>query len=138
MKDQKTEIREAIAAADDALGHLHGASAELNKAGNWGLVDMLGGGLFTTVIKHGYMGNAQEEIEQAKASLKRFAKELNDVDKNAGLDVEVGGFLGFADYFFDGIIADWLVQSKIDTAKGQVSDAIRQVEHIRYQLTRLK
>lgn len=44
--------------------------------------------------------------------------------------MEVGSFLSFADFFFDGFVADYLVQSKISDAKGQVSDAIRRVEQI--------
>jgi hypothetical protein len=42
----------------------------------------------------------------------------------------IGGFRTFADFFFDGIIADWLVQSKIQEARRQVEDAINQVEWI--------
>ena len=44
--------------------------------------------------------------------------------------IDIGGFLTFADFFFDGIIADWLVQSKIQEARRQVADAINQVEWI--------
>ena len=39
-------------------------------------------------------------------------------------------FLTFADFFFDGVIADYLVQSKIAEARAQVSDAIYQVERL--------
>lgn len=137
IKDRDTEIKEAIEAADNALGHLRGAAAELDRAGGWGIADMLGGSFISTAIKHGHMGNAQEEIEAAKVALRSFARDLRDVDEDVGLDVEVGGFLGFADYFFDGIVADWLVQSKIDAAKQQVADAIRQVEGVRDQLCQL-
>ena len=46
------------------------------------------------------------------------------------LHVEVEGFLKFADFFFDGIVADYLVQSKIENAKKQLNDAVYQVESI--------
>jgi len=36
------------------------------------------------------------------------------VDLN--LNVDISGFSVFADYFFDGLIADWVVQSKINQA----------------------
>ena len=39
--------------------------------------------------------------------------ELSDVDQLVGVDLNISDFLSFADYFFDGIIADWMVQSKI-------------------------
>ena len=44
--------------------------------------------------------------------------------------MEVGGFLSFADFFFDGLVADYLVQSKIATAREQVDDAITMVKNI--------
>lgn len=42
-------------------------------------------------------------------------------------EMEVGSFLSFADFFFDGFVADYLVQSKI-------SDAIYKVEQIMNEL----
>lgn len=134
---QRREIREAIAAADVALEHLESAADQLNRAGGWGIVDMLGGSIFTSLIKQGHISDAQDEVDEAKEALRAFARELRDMDASAGLNVEVGRFLGFADVFLDGIIADWLVQSKIDRAKQQVADAIRQVEFARGQLVRL-
>ena len=44
--------------------------------------------------------------------------------------MEVGGFLSFADFFFDGLVADYLVQSKIEDAKRQVADAINMISDI--------
>ena len=41
------EIREAIDAADNALDHLRSARRYLDSAGNWGLLDMFGGGLIS-------------------------------------------------------------------------------------------
>ena len=46
----------------------------------------------------------------------------------------MGDFLRFADFFFDGFIADWMVQSKIRKGQQQVRQAIRRVEDIRRQL----
>ena len=50
--------------------------------------------------------------------------------------VFVCGFLSFADFFFDGIVADYLVQSKIGEARRQVNEAINQVERILVELRR--
>lgn len=44
--------------------------------------------------------------------------------------MDVGGFLTFADFFFDGFLADIFVQSKIGDGKKQVQEAIRRVEDI--------
>ena len=47
----------------------------------------------------------------------------------------MGDFLSFADYFFDGFLADMMVQSRIREAQRQVNDAIYRVENI---LSRLR
>ena len=65
-KDRTTEIREAIDAADAALKHLGNAADMLDDAGRWGIVDMLGGGLITTLLKHRKISDAQDEIDEAK------------------------------------------------------------------------
>ena len=131
---QRKEICEAIDAADRALIYLDRASHSLNKAGNWGLVDLFGGGLLTTMFKHSHMNDAQRELEQARQAVRRFSRELQDVHQVINIDLNTGDFLSFADYFFDGFVADWMVQSRINDAKRQVADAIRQVERIRDRL----
>lgn len=137
-KDRATEIREAIDAADAALKHLGNAADMLDDAGRWGIVDMLGGGLITTLLKHRKISDAQDEIDEAKRALRIFVKELDDVDEATGLNVELGSGLQFADIFFDGMLADWIAQNKIDRAKQQVADAMRQVYAVRSQLERMR
>lgn len=120
-QDTLKEIREAITAANRALDSLENAQHELKGAKNWGLLDLFGGGMVTTMLKHGRMDKAQSQIEDAKYYLQVLKKELRDIDIPMNINVEVGSFLSFADLFFDGMVADWLVQSRIN-------DAIRQVD----------
>ena len=139
MEDQfNKEIQEAIQADNHALACLSQADAYLQSAKNWGLFDMLGGGALTTFFKHSKMDDARYEMERAKRALQGFRKELADVDQRLHLSLEIGDFLTFADYFFDGLIADWLVQSKIQDAKAQVENAIIQVRQIREDLLRYR
>ena len=126
------EIREAIDAADNALLHLRSARKYLDSASNWGLLDMFGGNLITGLVKHSKMGNAEREIDEARYALQRFSKELRDVSGYSS--IHINDFLTFADFFFDGFVADILVQSKISDGKRQCDDAIRQVEAIRREL----
>ena len=137
-KDRATEVREAIDAADAALKHLGNAADMLDDAGRWGIVDMIGGGLITTMLKHRKISDAQDEIDEAKRALRIFVKELDDVDEATGLNVELGSGLQFADIFFDGVLADWIAQNKIDRAKQQAADAMRQVYAVRSQLERMR
>jgi len=132
----RREMKEALDAGERALSSLRKAQEKLNSAGNWGLFDMFGGGLFSTIMKRSKMDDAQQLMEVAKTDLKRFQRELKDVNIPLDLRMEVGSFLSFADFFFDGFVADYLVQSKISEAKEQVSDAIIRVEQILNELKR--
>jgi hypothetical protein len=128
--DIEREKREAVDAGYRALQSLNDAKAELNRARNWGLLDLFGGGTITGLIKYSKMNNAQRYMEQARYDLSRFSKELNDVNMACNLNIDVGGFLSFADFFFDGVVADWLVQDRINEARRQVDDAIWMVQEI--------
>ena len=134
MKDQYTEIREAIGAADQTLFHLYEAQKCLKSAGNWGILDILGGDLISTFMKRKRMGNAEQELSQARYAVQNLARELQDVNDIASIHIETDDFLSFADYFFDGVIADWMVQSRIANAKRQVEQAIYKVETLKKRL----
>ena len=127
MKDQYLEINEAYAAGERALQSLYAAQDYLRSAGNWGIFDMLGGGFISTIAKRSKMRDANACMEQAQYDLQRFQQELRDVTAIPGLYLEMDDFLGFADYFFDGLLADLLVQSRIREAQEKVDTAIEQV-----------
>jgi hypothetical protein len=46
------------------------------------------------------------------------------------MSLDIGGFATFADYFFDGLIADWVVQSKIHNASSACSSVLSQVSSV--------
>ena len=129
---ERREKQEAIAAADDALYHLESAKKYLSSAGNWGLLDIIGGGTITGLVKHSKMGNAEREVQAAKYALQKFSKELRDVSGYSS--IHINDLLTLADFIFDGFLADVLVQSKISEAKRQCDDAIRRVKTIRGEL----
>ena len=136
MKDQRTEIREALQAADDALYYLNNAQRSLGSARNWGIADILGGGMFSTFMKHNHMENANYALSNARDALQRFASELRDVQDVDLNGIELNDFLSFADYFFDGALADWLMQSRINDSRRKVDEAISKVRSIKSELQR--
>ena len=136
MYDRNKEIREAITAGERALSSLQEADKMLRSAGNWGFVDILGGGLISGLLKHSRLRDANRCMEQAKRDLQIFQMELRDVVNLPDLRVELGDLLTFADFFFDGFLVDFLVQSQIRKAKDQVelaifnvSDALRKLRN---------
>lgn len=125
--DYEKERQEAIEAGENALYSLREAEVQLRKARNWGIYDIIGGGLFSSLIKHSKIDNARVCIERAKYDLQVFNRELRDVSYDLNLDI--GGFLEFFD-IMDSFFADLLVQSKIADAYRKVEDAIYRVEDI--------
>ena len=134
--DIEKEKREAIEAGRRALNSLQAAKENLNSAKNWGLVDMFGGGFFTTMLKHSRIDQAKRNMEQAKYDLRNFSRELNDVNMVCNLNIDTGDFLSFADYFFDGFVVDWVVQDRINNAKRQVEE--QKVSSINYSVCKGK
>jgi len=130
IEAMKIEMEQAIAAGERALHSLRAAQSRLESAGNWGLFDMLGGGMLASMIKRSKMGDASEYIEDARQDLRAFERELQDVSLTMDIGLDTEGFLAFADMFMDNFFADYLVQRQIAQAKKQVDHAIRQVESI--------
>lgn len=128
------EVREARAAGIRALNSLRKAQDYLNSARGWGILDMLGGGMISSLIKHSKLSDAQRCIDQAQYDLDAFRRELADVNLPFA---EIDGFLTFADFFFDGFLADLMVQSRINDAREKLEDACRRVEDVLRQLPKV-
>ena len=73
-------------------------------------------------------------MDRAKHDLRDFQQELHDVYDLPDMHIDMGDFMTFADYFFDGFIVDFMVQSKINEARQQVNNAISRVEGILRQI----
>lgn len=130
----RREVNEARQAGKLALQSLYRAREKLGSARNWGLLDLFGGGFFTDLMKHSKIRDASVYVEEARKNLLIFQRELQDVDALVNLRVEINSFLSFADFFFDGLVADYLVQRGIADAREQVEDAISRVEYLLRQL----
>lgn len=124
------EIQEAIQAGLAAQRALEEMSGDLSGAENWGIWDMVGGGIMATFAKHGCLDDAQDAAYEARRALSRFRTELADVSSEQVPDVELGDFAVFADYFFDGLFADLFVQSRIREAQEQVEAVTQRVERL--------
>ena len=128
--DHQKEIDEAIAAGERALSSLAAAEKSLASAKNWGLVDLLGGGMLTTFVKRSRMQEASRYLEEAREDLRSFASELSDVEMPDGSLLNGSDFLTFADYFFDGFVADFLVQSRIQDTRRKIEQTAVSVRKI--------
>ena len=130
MEQREREIREAREAGVRALESLEEAKDSLGSARGWGIFDLLGGGAISGFLKHSKIQNAKDCLNEAKRDLERFGRELSDVQDIQGLNLEIGDFLTFADFFFDGFLADVMVQSRIRETQREIDDAISRVKKL--------
>lgn len=130
LESQKKELQEAISAGNAALSTTQQVLSSLDSAEGWGTWDLFGGGLVADLAKHSHLDEAQGAIEQLQSQLRRFKTELADVTIQADMQVNVDGFLRFADYFFDGLFADWAVLDKINQSQSQVQNTKSQIESV--------
>lgn len=131
----RKEVIEAIDAADIALRCLNSAKGSLVSARNWGVYDMLGGGMFSTFIKRDKMTESQRHMDSAKYALRMLEKELKDVDSITDLNFDTDGFVYFADYFFDSLLVDWIVQGQINEARQKIDETISSIETVKHNLS---
>lgn len=139
LQAQMQEIREAISAGHRARGTADRILSELEDADDWNTWDMFGGGgIITHIAKHEHLDTAQELVSELQSNLRRFKTELTDIQINANMQVNIDGFLRFADYFFDGLFADWAVGDKISQSQESVSSTKGQINKILGKLDELE
>ena len=128
LEAQKREIKEAISAGYSARGTADRILAELEDADGWNTWDLIGGGgIITHMAKHSHLDSAQDLVQELQSKLRRFKTELADIQITANMQVNVDGFLRFADYFFDGLFADWAVGDRISQSQSSVSSTKSQI-----------
>lgn len=121
LENLKREINEAISAGQRAKNITTSILDSLTKAKDWSTYDVIAGdGIISHVVKHNHLNTAQGEVEQLQIALRRFRTELIDVKIDADMRVNIDGFLGFADFFFDNIFTDWSVRNRISNSVDEV------------------
>ena len=95
-----------------------------------GIVDILGGGFFASILKREKMKQANQSIQKAKRALIKFNDELDDIYDQDEYSIDVDDFLNTADWLFDNMMVDILVQQRIETSKKNIMAAIDKVKRI--------
>lgn len=127
-------LERALAAGTRALQSLDEAADQLDGARNWGLLDILGGGLLTSLVKRSRLDGASEAVERAQRDLEAFARELRDCSGVTGVDLRRNDMLELFDIVFDNSITDLFVQSRIEDARADVRRARARVQAILAEL----
>ena len=139
LEAQINEISDVINASTDIRVHLKGLYKDLSSAENWGTFDTLGGGFIATHIKHNHLDNAKSKISRIQVGIENLNREIKDVDEQftVSINLNIGDGLMFADYFFDGLIFDFIVQNKISSSIDAVKSLIRKINQLDQDFTSL-
>ena len=130
QQQQKRELKEAISAGLRALAIADSILSSLDSAEGWGTWDLVGGGMLSDLAKHSHLDEAQAKVQQLQNELYNFKTELADVAVQADMQLNIDGFLRFADYFFDGLFADWAVLDKINQSQSNMQHTRNQIEDV--------
>ncbi|WMJ86531.1 hypothetical protein [Anaerocolumna sp. MB42-C2] len=131
------EIQEAILAGKRVMEQIDSAESSLDSAEGWGTWDMFGGGLLTDMIKHSHIDDAKAAASRIQTLLNQFRTELADIKINSEIHIEIEGFAKFADFFLDGLISDWVIQSRINESLDSVRNVKDEVNNVLNKLEKL-
>lgn len=137
-EQMRRELREAVLAGNAAMTTAERILGEMDTAEDWGTWDLLGGGLVSDLVKHDHLDNAQGFVEELQMCLRKFRTELTDVSVQADLQVNIDGFLRFADFFFDDVFSSWDVLDNIRRSRAQVEKVRDQVQGILRKLKNMQ
>ena len=84
------------------------------------LLYSMGGGLLADTVKHSHLDEAQTQATALENALRRFRTELCDVQMTARFEMHISDWDRIADFWFDGRLADWNMQSRIHEAQDSV------------------
>ena len=134
LRNTEKEINEAKYAGDRVLAAVQDIERSLNSASGWGVADMISDSFLADLAKYGSMDEAKRKMQELQRLVQTYARELQDLNIHLNVNMDVGGGMRFADYFFDNIFTDVMTYNKIDRMKREIRDVHRQVVHYNHIL----
>ena len=128
------EIKKSLAIISETLPLVDEAERKFRNARGWGIVDILGGGFFTDLIKHSQLSSASDIMGQINILLQQLQRELSDISFPADYRMNDATFATLADFLFDGILADAYMQSKIISSLNQIRELKNRLMYLQNRL----
>lgn len=125
------EVNGAMNTLNRLIPLVEDAERQFKGARNWGFLDLLGGETLTDIIKHYKLHKAKNIMDEVDYLLHQLSQQLGGIDMPAEYRMELGGFSTFADFLFDGVLADAYMFSKI-------MSSLDQVQKLKFKLYTLK
>lgn len=130
----RKEINDALVIVNQILPLLNDAKSQFRSARNWGFLDVLGGGFIVDLVKHSKLGNAANIMNRINYLLMDLQRELKDIRIPTDYSMNTATFATFADFVFDGALADIYMQSKIMSSLSQVEELERRLLELKNRL----
>lgn len=137
MTNNLKEINDVQIIINQILPLIDEAENKFRSARNWGFFDILGGGFITDLIKHSKLGAASDIMNRINYLLHDLQRELKEVVIPIDFSMNTVSFSTFADFVFDGILADVYMQSKIMTSMEQIRELRSRLLILKDKLTEL-
>ncbi len=131
---QRKELVEAELAAGSASASLADVLGKLGAASTLGVLDLIGGGMMISMLKHGRIGAAQSRLSIAQGRLRALARELEDLRLDPIAEIDLEPLTRFVDVFIDNVFTDWAVQSRIQRSTEQVREVKHRVDELQLVL----
>lgn len=111
------------------------AKKTLDKAANWGFLDIFGGKFLSSYVKHSHIDDAEELLDESKEKLSLLKLKLQNLDLeiNSSLDIGINKFF---DVFMDNIFSDIFTQSKISDAQAHILEVQNSLREIYEELNK--
>jgi len=122
------EVDEAIEVGESALKAVEHTIKSLERAEEWGVWNMVEAGLISTAVKHNHIDEAKNYAEETQRLLGKLKREISDIKMITNTEILIGTFETFSDYFFDGLIFDWVVQSEIGKSLDSVKNTKNKID----------
>ena len=136
-KNNRKEITDVLVIIKRILPLIDNAEQKFKSARNWGIVDILGGGFLVDLIKHSKLNSASTNMNQINSLLQDLQRELKDIVIPTDFSMNTATFATFADFLFDGILADVYMQSKIMSSLDQVKELRKRLLILQSKLNEL-
>ncbi|WP_311492406.1 hypothetical protein, partial [uncultured Anaerococcus sp.] len=98
---------------------------------SWGILDILGGGLISSLVKRDKIGQANRSLGEISASLKSLNKELSDVDISLPDSIPDRTSDELFDVVFDNVFTDIRVQ-------GEIKENLVALKELRYAIVEIR
>lgn len=121
------EINESISVGNSLIEEIAKAKKLLNSAKTWSTLDIFGGDILSSMVKHNKIDEVQMHFSRISNLTSSFNKELRDVNiSGVGFSATTKTF----DIFFDNIFSDLSVDKHISQSYDNICNLEKSVENI--------